>query len=742
MTARHEAPVASRPRGVTHRRRRTACMASPPHGLPGRRCRRRAQGLRRAATSPWSSTTGPARRGRRVHRQPGQGRAGAVVPAGAAPAAGCARSCSTPAAPTPAPGPQGFQDTHATAEKVAPRCTGAGLGAGEVAVCSTGLIGERLPMDKLLAGVDARGRASSPARRRRRRAADAIMTTDTVPKTAVVHARAAGPSAAWPRAPACSPPAWPPCSCVLTTDAVADAPSARRGAARGHRGHLRPARLRRLHVHQRHRAAAGLRRLRESTPTRPSSTPRSTPSAPTWPRSCWPTPRAPPRRSPSRSPAPPPRTTRVEVGRAVARNNLVKTRALRRRPNWGRVLAAVGTTGAVFEPDRLDVAINGVWICRAGAGAPRTAPRSTCPAATSTSTVDLQRRRRDAADDPDQRPVARRTSTRTRRTRHDRDRSARDRPPLRPRRSVLIEALPWLAPLPRRDRRGQVRRQRDDRRRAQGARSPPTWCSCATSGCSPVVVHGGGPQISAMLDTARHRRRVHGRPAGHHARGDGRRPDGAGRPGRPGPGRPDQRARPARGRHVRRGRAPVHRRPPRRRSSTARRPTSAWSATSSRSTPPPCSTCIAAGRIPVVSTVAPDADGRGAQRQRRHRGRGARGALGRRETGRAHRRRGPLPRLAGPRLAGRRDRRRRAGGAAADAGRRAWCPRWRPACARCRAACRSAHVIDGRVPHSVLLEFSPTKGIGTMVVRARPPHERANRARARPALSSSAGPAR
>ncbi|HEX8005960.1 MAG TPA: bifunctional ornithine acetyltransferase/N-acetylglutamate synthase, partial [Trebonia sp.] len=57
----------------------------------------------------------------------------------------------------------------------------------------------------------------------------------------------------------------------------------------------------------------------------------------------------------------------VTVGRAVARNNLLKCAIAGEDPNWGRVLAAVGTTDAVFDPDRLNVAINGVWVCRAGA---------------------------------------------------------------------------------------------------------------------------------------------------------------------------------------------------------------------------------------------------------------------------------------------------------------------------------------------------------------------------------------
>jgi glutamate N-acetyltransferase/amino-acid N-acetyltransferase len=59
----------------------------------------------------------------------------------------------------------------------------------------------------------------------------------------------------------------------------------------------------------------------------------------------------------------------VEVGRSIARNNLVKTALFGNDPNWGRILAAVGTTRAAFEPDGVDVAVNGVWVCRRGAAA-------------------------------------------------------------------------------------------------------------------------------------------------------------------------------------------------------------------------------------------------------------------------------------------------------------------------------------------------------------------------------------
>src|SRR6266536_1465694 len=119
-------------------------------------------------------------------------------------------------------GAQGFQDTHRTAERVGARLTAASrqpIGAADVAVCSTGLIGERLPMDKLLPGVDAAVRGL--ARDGGLAAAEAIMTTDTRPKTTVKTgegytvggmAKGAGMLA----------PGLATMLSVLTTDAVAD----------------------------------------------------------------------------------------------------------------------------------------------------------------------------------------------------------------------------------------------------------------------------------------------------------------------------------------------------------------------------------------------------------------------------------------------------------------------------------------------------------------------------------------
>ena len=76
-------------------------------------------------------------------------------------------------------GPEGFQDTHATAERVAAKL---GIGAVEVAVCSTGLIGERLPMPKVLSGVDSLVAGLGRGYETDLDAATAVMTTDTVAK--------------------------------------------------------------------------------------------------------------------------------------------------------------------------------------------------------------------------------------------------------------------------------------------------------------------------------------------------------------------------------------------------------------------------------------------------------------------------------------------------------------------------------------------------------------------------------
>lgn len=257
-------------------------------------------------------------------------------------------------------GAQGFLDTHRTAEHAADVL---GISAGDVVVCSTGLIGELLPMDKLLPGVD-RAAAELTAEGGVD-AATAIMTTDTVAKTAESAgegwsvggmAKGAGMLA----------PALATMLVVVTTDAVVtsseELDEALRSACRVtfdrvdsdgcqstndtvlllasgasgvevDRGQLTTAvtevcaDLARQLIGD----AEGAKHDVAITVTGAAN-----------------------------------EDDGLEVARAVARNNLFKCAIFGEDPNWGRVLAAVGTTRAVFDPHQLDVTMNGVQVCRAG----------------------------------------------------------------------------------------------------------------------------------------------------------------------------------------------------------------------------------------------------------------------------------------------------------------------------------------------------------------------------------------
>jgi glutamate N-acetyltransferase / amino-acid N-acetyltransferase len=262
-------------------------------------------------------------------------------------------------------GSAGFADTHATAEAVA---VALDVGAIDVAVCSTGLIGERLPMAAVLPGVEKAVAALSGTGGDA--AAAAILTTDTVSKTATVTrdgwtvggmAKGAGMLA----------PGLATMLCVLTTDAVvsaADCDSALRAATArtfdrvdsdGCMSTNDTVLLLASGASGRTPAAAELagavedvcadlcRQLLADAEGATKDVTIEVVGAAT-------------------------EADAVEVGRAVARSNLLKCALFGNDPNWGRVLAAVGTTSAAFEPDELDVAMNGVQVCRGGgAGEPR-----------------------------------------------------------------------------------------------------------------------------------------------------------------------------------------------------------------------------------------------------------------------------------------------------------------------------------------------------------------------------------
>jgi glutamate N-acetyltransferase / amino-acid N-acetyltransferase len=259
-------------------------------------------------------------------------------------------------------GSPGFQDTHATAERLAAALDDS---PGEIAVCSTGLIGERLPMDKLLPGVDAAVAAASRAGGLF--AADAIRTTDTVVKIAFRTVAPGGYTVGgMAKGAGMLAPALATMLCVLTTDA--DLPAAELAAA------LRSA------------VAVTFDRLDTDGCTSTNDTvlllasgatgvrPEAGEFTATLTEVC-----ADLARQLQLDAEGAQKMITIEVigaasendavavGRAVARNNLVKCAIGGEDPNWGRILAAVGTTDAVFEPDRLNVAVNGVWVCRHGA---------------------------------------------------------------------------------------------------------------------------------------------------------------------------------------------------------------------------------------------------------------------------------------------------------------------------------------------------------------------------------------
>ncbi|MEV0931125.1 bifunctional glutamate N-acetyltransferase/amino-acid acetyltransferase ArgJ [Streptomyces phaeochromogenes] len=256
-------------------------------------------------------------------------------------------------------GPKGFQDTHATAEKVAEVL---GQNAGEVAVASTGLIGLLLPMDKLLPGVEQA--AAQLSEHGGEKAAIAIKTTDSVHKTSVVTgagwtvggmAKGAGMLA----------PGLATMLVVLTTDADVESDvldRALRAATRttfdrvdsdgcmstndtvlllaSGASQVTPDEAEFAEAVRKVCDDLGQQLIRDAEGASKDIKVEVVNAA-------------------SEDDA-------VEVGRSIARNNLLKCAIHGEDPNWGRVLSAIGTTRAAFEPDQLNVAINGVWVCKNG----------------------------------------------------------------------------------------------------------------------------------------------------------------------------------------------------------------------------------------------------------------------------------------------------------------------------------------------------------------------------------------
>jgi len=252
-------------------------------------------------------------------------------------------------------GPQGFADTHATAELVGDLLE---VSSGEVVVCSTGLIGELLPMTKIENGI--RSIASELKSESLQECAQAIMTTDSVPKIAQAKlgkvqvagiAKGAGMLA----------PALATMLSVVMTDGQVSSNASKIFAqvtdrtynridsdgctstndtvlfmASGASGQtLSDSELEDLLMKVCGSLAAQLIEDAEGSTKSVAITVNNAVSE----------------------------TDAVEVARACARNNLRKAAIFGGDPNWGRVLAAVGTADAHMDPLTIDVALNGVQVC-------------------------------------------------------------------------------------------------------------------------------------------------------------------------------------------------------------------------------------------------------------------------------------------------------------------------------------------------------------------------------------------
>ena len=257
-------------------------------------------------------------------------------------------------------GAEGFQTTHLTAERAADLL---GIAASEVVVCSTGLIGEQLDRSKMLSGLEAAHTALKAGTGQD--AAMAIMTTDTVPKMAVRESDSGWKLGAMAKGAGMLAPGLATMLVVITTDAVVDSSAlnaALREASRvsfdrldsdgcmstndqvtlmasGASGvipdieefqDLLIAICKELALKLLDDAEGASHNIHIKTLGAESE------------------------------------TDAVEVSRSVARNNLFKAAIYGNDPNWGRILAAVGTTNAIFDPYGIDVSINGVLVSANG----------------------------------------------------------------------------------------------------------------------------------------------------------------------------------------------------------------------------------------------------------------------------------------------------------------------------------------------------------------------------------------
>jgi glutamate N-acetyltransferase/amino-acid N-acetyltransferase len=267
-------------------------------------------------------------------------------------------------------GSQGFQVTHSTAEAVADAL---GVSAGDVLVCSTGLIGEQLPLEKLQNGVhlaaESLGHTGATELAGGMNSAEAIMTTDSKPKTVVIEGGTADTGAysigGMAKGAGMLAPGLATMLVVITTDAHLESrqlDTALRAATRVTFDRLDSDGCMSTNdqVTLMASGASGV------TPDIAEFTVRLTEACQSLALQLQADAEGAShdiaitvRNAASEDDA-------VEVGRSVARNNLFKAAIFGNDANWGRVLAAVGTTSAEFDPYDIDVSFNGVQVCQAG----------------------------------------------------------------------------------------------------------------------------------------------------------------------------------------------------------------------------------------------------------------------------------------------------------------------------------------------------------------------------------------
>ncbi|MFG1797125.1 bifunctional glutamate N-acetyltransferase/amino-acid acetyltransferase ArgJ [Nocardia sp. NPDC049149] len=268
-------------------------------------------------------------------------------------------------------GPGGFQDTHKTAEELAAALSnwGSETGAGEIAVCSTGLIGDRLPMDKVVPAITEIVHEMGGGLSGGLDAAHAIMTTDTVPKEAAFHHRDKWNVGGMAKGAGMLAPSLATMLVVLTTDAAVTADQLDQA--------LRNATARtfdRLDVDGSCSTNDTVLLLAngasEVTPSQADLDAAVLAVCDDLAAQLMADAEGVTKRVLITVAGAVSEDEAVTAARTVARDSLVKTALFGSDPNWGRVLAAVGMAPVTLDPDRISVSFNGNPVCIDGVGAP------------------------------------------------------------------------------------------------------------------------------------------------------------------------------------------------------------------------------------------------------------------------------------------------------------------------------------------------------------------------------------